>query len=95
HRHDRNGVMGYADGYLRSFSGSGSFIADGKHLPVLGRISMDLTAIDIRAIPALQEGDWVSCAYSLPEASAASGLSQYELLTNLGQRFIRNWTDAL
>ncbi|MEO0440406.1 MAG: alanine racemase [Pseudomonadota bacterium] len=87
-------AMGYADGYLRSFSGSGSFITDGQHLPVLGRISMDLTAIDIRAVPSLREGDWVSCAYDLPKASTASGLSQYELLTNLGQRFIRNWTDA-
>ncbi len=87
-------AMGYADGYLRSFSGSGSFIAEGQNLQVLGRISMDLTAIDIRAVPSLREGDWVSCAYDLPKASFASGLSQYELLTNLGQRFTRNWTDA-
>ncbi|MEM8918935.1 MAG: alanine racemase [Pseudomonadota bacterium] len=87
-------AMGYADGYLRSFSGSGSFIADGQHLPVLGRISMDLTAIDIRNVPSLREGDWLECAYNLPEASAASGIAQYELLTILGQRFSRNWTDT-
>lgn len=86
-------AVGYADGYLRSFSGSGYFTADGDRLPVLGRISMDLTAVDIRALPSLGEGDWVGCAYDLPEASAASGLSQYELLTNLGHRFARSWTE--
>ncbi|SIN96861.1 alanine racemase [Parasphingorhabdus marina DSM 22363] len=87
-------AMGYADGYLRSFAGSGYFVADGQKLPVLGRISMDLTAVDIRSASALAEGDWLGCGYDLPDASVASGLSQYELLTNLGQRFARDWTDT-
>jgi len=52
---------------------------------------MDLTAIDVSAVPQLGEGDWVSIDYALPEAAALSGLSQYELLTGLGARFDRNW----
>ena len=81
--------LGYADGYLRCWSGLGAMHASGARLPVLGRVSMDMTAIDLTAAPHLGEGDWVSIEYSLPEASALSGLSQYELLTTLGRRFQR------
>lgn len=81
--------LGYADGYLRCWSGIGSFRAGGAVLPVLGRISMDMTVIDLTAAPQLAEGDWVGADYHLPSAARASGLSQYELLTLLGSRFAR------
>ena len=51
---------------------------------------MDLVAIDCGAAPDLREGDWVGIDYDLPTASAASGMSQYELLTGLGGRFDRS-----
>lgn len=82
-------AIGYADGYLRCWSGKGAFDADGLHLPVLGRVSMDMTAIDLTDAPGIAEGDWVRAAYSLPDAAAVCGLSQYELLTVLGRRFTR------
>ena len=85
--------IGYADGILRGFSGSGRALAGDRPLPFLGRVSMDLTAIDISAAPDLAEGDWVAIDYDLPTASAASGLSQYELLTGLGDRFERIWSN--
>lgn len=81
--------LGYADGYLRCWSGKGAMLAGEARLPVLGRVSMDMTVIDLSAAPQLGEGDWVSADYALPEASAQSGLSQYELLTLLGRRFSR------
>jgi alanine racemase len=81
--------LGYADGYLRCWSGKGAMLAEGARLPVLGRVSMDMTVIDLSAAPALAEGDWVTAEYALPEASALTGLSQYELLTSLGRRFSR------
>lgn len=83
--------IGYADGYLRCFSGKGMGRVDGVALPVIGRVSMDLVAIDVDAMPGLSEGDWVSLDYALPETSALSGLSQYELITGLGPRFDRVW----
>ncbi|MEO5611666.1 MAG: alanine racemase [Sphingomicrobium sp.] len=83
--------IGYADGYLRGFSSRGSAFAGEFALPVLGRVSMDLVAIDCDAAPQLKEGDWVEVDYDLPTASAQSGLSQYELLTTLGDRFERRW----
>ncbi|MCW1403248.1 alanine racemase [Novosphingobium sp. MW5] len=82
-------ALGYADGYLRCWSGNGMLRSNGRELPVLGRVSMDMTVIDLTAAPELREGDWVEADYSLPEASQASGLSQYELLTLLGRRFTR------
>jgi alanine racemase len=82
-------ALGYADGYLRCWSDKGAMLWHGKRLPVLGRVSMDMTLIDLAAAPDLGEGDWVEAEYSLPQASAASGLSQYELLTLLADRFAR------
>ena len=83
--------IGYADGYLRSFSSRGSAFAGEYALPVLGRVSMDLIAVGCDAAPHLKEGDWVELDYDLPSASKQSGLSQYELLTTLGHRFERRW----
>lgn len=81
--------IGYADGYLRGFSGRGS--AGQGQFPVVGRVSMDLIAINVDKAASLAEGDWVAIDYALPQASQQSGLSQYELLTGLGKRFDRVW----
>ena len=83
--------IGYADGYLRGFSSTGSAFVGEYALPVLGRVSMDLIAIGCDAAPQLREGDWVEIDYDLRSASKQSGLSQYELLTTLGSRFDRRW----
>jgi len=65
------------------------FRAKGHELPVLGRVSMDLTVVDLTHAPDVGEGDWIAADYALPQAAARSGLSQYELLTLLGRRFGR------
>jgi alanine racemase len=83
--------LGYADGYFRGFSGKGAARLDGLRLPVVGRVSMDLIAVDVSAMPGLREGDWLALDYALPEAATLSGMSQYELLTGLGQRFEKAW----
>ena len=83
--------VGYADGYLRGFSGTGRACVGGGFAPVVGRVSMDLTAICVDCAPGLAEGDWVELDYDLPSASEQSGLSQYELLTTLGRRYRRDW----
>lgn len=81
--------LGYADGFLRCWTGRGALLAKGARLPLLGKVSMDMVVIDLSSAPQLREGDWVEIPYDLPEASAISGLSQYELLTILGPRFRR------
>ncbi len=82
--------LGYADGYWRGFSNRGTAWAGEVPLPVIGRVSMDLVALDNSAA-GLGEGDWIAIRHDLPAAAAASGMSQYELLTGLGQRFARYW----
>lgn len=83
--------IGYADGYWRGFSGNGAAWAGDATLPVIGRVSMDLTAVRIDTAPWLSEGDWVELNYALSHAAAASEMSQYELLTGLGSRFEHSW----
>ena len=82
-------ALGYADGYLRCWSGKGRLVAGRQFLPVLGRVSMDLTIVDLTTAPDLREGDWLAVDYDLPHAAQETGLSQYELLTLLGRRFTR------
>lgn len=84
-------ALGYADGYLRGFSNKGSFFYNDMKLPVIGRVSMDLTIVDISNCTELKEGDWLSLDYNLVTNAALSGLSQYEMLTGLGSRFERKW----
>jgi alanine racemase len=84
--------LGYGDGYLRSFSNQGVAHWQGMALPVIGRVSMDMVTLDISAAPQLDVGDWVELIgpqMSLRQASAKSGLSEYELLTSLGPRYQR------
>jgi alanine racemase len=81
--------LGYADGFLRCWSGKGELRQGDNALPLLGKVSMDLVVVDCTAAPDLREGDWLDVPYNLPEASARCGLSQYELLTTLGKRFRR------
>lgn len=83
--------LGYADGYLRCHAGHGGARWNGAAVPLIGRVSMDLTAFDASAAGAIGEGDWLAIDYDLPATAAASGLSQYELLTGLGSRFERIW----
>lgn len=82
--------VGYADGYWRGFSGVGAARARDATLPVLGRVSMDLVAVDCDNVD-VAEGDWLSLDFGLPEAAAIANMSQYELLTGLGARFDRVW----
>jgi len=84
-------ALGYADGFLRGWSDRGMLRHGDAELPVIGRVSMDLTVADASAAPDLKPGDWLDVAYDLPEAARLSGLSQYELLTVLGLRFDRHF----
>ena len=93
-------AIGYADGYLRSFSRSSEDAAgaeveiDGVRCPVVGRVSMDLATVDVTDLPSVRPGDWATLiggGISLAEASRWSGLTQYELLTVSGHRYDRQY----
>ena len=83
--------IGYADGYFRGFSDRGAARYGDAALPMIGRVSMDLVAVSVDAAPGIAEGDWMTIDLTMPDASIASGMSQYELLTSLGGRYARCW----
>ncbi len=85
--------LGYADGFKRALSAIGGFMHGATRLPLVGRVSMDLTCIDISSAPDLGDGDWIAADLVLPQAEAATGISQYEWLTQIGRRFDRVWVD--
>jgi alanine racemase len=102
--------VGYADGYLRSLSGSGiplrtggtsgafGFVA-GRRLPVIGRITMDLTIFDVTDVPedAVRSGDYIELfGPNMPvdEVARAAGTIGYEMLTSLGLRHERRYLET-
>ncbi len=90
-------AIGYADGWLRSQSNRGAALFDGKVLPLVGRVSMDLTTFDATEHPALQQGDWLELigpGRTPDDVATAAGTNGYEILTALGRRFHRVYTPA-
>lgn len=51
--------VGYADGYRRAFSNKGYVLVRGQRAPVVGRVSMNNTMVDVTDIPGVAEGDEV------------------------------------
>ena len=49
--------LGYADGYDRLLSNRGEVLVHGRRCPIVGRICMDVTIIDLTGVPAAQVGD--------------------------------------
>jgi alanine racemase len=80
--------VGYADGVPRSNQPRGAVALNGRRLPMIGRVSMDLIAVDLEDAPAAP-GDTVELfGPSLPidEAAANAGTLAYELLTRVAPR---------
>lgn len=85
-------AAGYADGVMRSLSGSGFALRDqdGNALPLRGRVSMDMIAVELPPNSRVEPGDWLSVwgegGASVEEAAQSAGTLSYELLTALGER---------
>ncbi|HYQ47509.1 MAG TPA: alanine racemase, partial [Thermodesulfovibrionales bacterium] len=85
--------LGYADGFNRLFSNNGEMLVRGHRVPVIGRVCMDLTMLDVTEIEDVLIGDEVVVLGSQNgQTITASELSQrigtipYEILTSLGSR---------
>lgn len=52
--------VGYYDGYMRGLSNRAHVIVRGVYAPVVGRVSMDLTLIDVTNVPAVEVDDQVT-----------------------------------
>ncbi|MEO1651992.1 MAG: alanine racemase, partial [Bacteroidota bacterium] len=85
-------AIGYADGFSRRLSnGKGEVLVNGKRVPVLGNVCMDMTMIDLMDVEA-QEGDEVIIfgeELSLDHLAQKLGTIPYEILTSIGERVKR------
>ena len=87
--------LGYADGFLRSGAEGPIGVevyAGGHYCPIVGRVSMDLSIVDISEIGPLRRGDPVEVLgpnISVDGLATEMGTIGYEILTRLGARFHR------
>ncbi len=83
--------LGYADGIFRQLQPHLRFVVGQARVPLAGRISMDLIAVDVTDAD-VTEGDWLPLEFDIVQLAAVAGLSQYELLVSLSRRYERCWT---
>ena len=87
-------AAGYADGVPRAAYPRGAVWFDGALRPMLGRVSMDLIAVDITDCDAARPGAMVELFgpnLSVDDAAEAAGTSAYERLTRLTLRATRRY----
>jgi alanine racemase len=88
--------VGYADGYSRLLSNRGAALVRGERAPVVGRVCMDLTMLDVTAIANVQQGDEVvllgrqgDAEISADEMAGWANTISYEVLTSIAARVPR------
>ncbi len=85
-------ALGYADGVPRALSGVGELLLNGRRCPILGRVSMDMTVVEVGDRARVQVGDWAECfgaGLSVDEVAARAATIPYTLLTGVGSRVPR------
>lgn len=90
-------ATGYADGLVRACGDGGYGRIGGVKVPIIGRISMDLTTVDLSQVTRpVEPGDWVSFLGDDTESMAqAAQTITYEFLVRLGQRFQRTYLPGM
>lgn len=89
--------VGYADGWHRALSGVAKAFFDGAAVPLVGRVSMDLTTFDVTDCPAVAPGAWLELLgphQSADDVATAAGTNGYEILTSLALRLPRVYEAA-
>ena len=92
-------AVGYADGIPHRLSNRGSVIANGKIVPMLGAVSMDLTTIDVSQVPNIAVGDAVtllgsegSVSIDAQQIAKWAGTISYSVLCGIHARVKRIYT---
>jgi alanine racemase len=88
--------MGYHDGLMRGNSNKGSVIVRGVRVPIVGRVSMDLTILDVTDVPDAEVGDRVTVigtdgmeSISAEEFASTCGTLSYEVTCGISSRVPR------
>jgi len=92
-------AAGYADGIPHRLSNRGSVIANGRIVPMLGAVSMDLTTIDVSQVPNIAVGDAVtllgsegSVSIDAQQIAKWAGTISYSVLCGIHARVKRIYT---
>ncbi len=92
--------VGYADGYNRQLSNRGRVIVREHYAPIVGRISMDLTLVDVTGIPGVAVGDEVillgageGLSVDALEHAELANSTPYEILCNISKRVPRRYSN--
>jgi alanine racemase len=90
--------VGYADGFRRALSNNGDVLVCGMRCPVIGRVSMDQTSVDLSSVADASEGDEVVIIgrqgdeeITADELAARIGTISYEILCGLSERVPRHY----
>jgi len=93
--------VGYADGYLRCLTNRGQVLIKGKRAPVVGRVTMDMTMVDVTDLPDVRPGDEVVVigrqgddAITAEEVAAWADTINYEIYCALSHRVPRVYSDG-
>ena len=88
--------IGYADGYRRLLSSRGQMLVHGRRVPVVGRVCMDLTMLDVGAVPDVQMEDEVVIlghqgneCISADDLACELGTINYEIVCDVTARVPR------
>lgn len=89
-------AVGYGDGYLRALGNHGCGYLGEYCVPVVGRVSMDLTTFDVTDVPeqACRPGMEIALIderQTVDDVADAARTIGYEILTNLGHRYFRTY----
>jgi alanine racemase len=91
--------IGYGDGLPRALGNRGRALVCGRSVPIIGRISMDMTVVDITGVPGVRSGDVATLlggegeeSITLDDVAELAGTISYEVLTGLTRRLPRIWT---
>jgi len=102
-RRSRIGIipLGYADGYSRSFSNNAEMLVKGRRVPVVGRVCMDLTMVDLTEADHIEKNEEVVIlgrqgreAITAEELASRAGTISYEILISLGNRARRTYVET-
>jgi alanine racemase len=92
--------IGYGDGLPRILSNRGSALVRGRKVPIIGRISMDVTVLDITSVPEVVPGEVATFVGShgeesitVDEVAEQAGTISHEILTGLTARLPRIWVE--
>jgi alanine racemase len=93
-------AIGYADGVFRARANTGWTLVRGRRAPLIGRVSMDAVSIDLSDVDDAEVGDVVTLIgshgaerVSAEQVAEWSGTISYEVLTALGNRVERRYSE--